>query len=393
MTATTIYPVKWVDPKKPQRKATTLRLATPVDEPALRRLLRDNPMPGSISLSYEREPDYFIATRVEGSLSQTIVNVDEATGAFLGMGTRIINPMYVNGQMQNTGYMSHLRTDLSRSWGLSLARELARSFGKFHDLHADGRAPFYLMSVIADNASARRLLTAALPGMPQAFPYTRMFTYVISPRRMRREIPLPNGINLTRGTREQLPAIVDCLQRNGQQMQFSPYWSIENLCSATQTPNLHPQDFFLAMQSDRVVGCLAVWNQTSFKQTVVRGYQGNLARWRAVINLLARVIDLPHLPPVGTPISYCYASHLAIDDLDPRVFAALLRAVYNDTLRRGFNYFMIGLSETNPLRQMLTRSYLHLPYPSQIYLMAWDDGLEAIKRVDGRLPAPEIALL
>ena len=39
--------------------SSTLRLATPADEAFLRRLLRDNPMPGSISLTYEREPDYF----------------------------------------------------------------------------------------------------------------------------------------------------------------------------------------------------------------------------------------------------------------------------------------------------------------------------------------------
>jgi hypothetical protein len=53
----------------------TLRLATPTDDAALRQLLRDNPMPGNISLSYEREPSYFLAARVDGPLSQTIISV------------------------------------------------------------------------------------------------------------------------------------------------------------------------------------------------------------------------------------------------------------------------------------------------------------------------------
>jgi hypothetical protein len=54
---------------------------------------------------------------------------------------------------------------------------------------------------------------------------------------------------------------------------------------------------------------------------------------------------------------------------------------------------MIGLSEANPLRPVLTRSYLHITYASQLYLVAWEDGLEAIGRVDGRVPGLEIAVL
>jgi hypothetical protein len=80
-----------------------------------------------------------------------------------------------------------------------------------------------------------------------------------------------------------------------------------------------------------------------------------------------------------------------VDDDDPRVFAALLAAVYNAALARGCSYFMLGLSEANPLRPVLTRAYRHVAYPSRLYLVAWEDGLEAIEQVDGRVPAPEVA--
>ena len=161
----------------------------------------------------------------------------------------------------------------------------------------------------------------------------------------------------------------------------------------TPTPNLHIEDFILAVKGSRVVGCLAIWDQTPFKQTVARGYSGWMAHGRPLINLLACFVDLPYLPPVGAPISYCYISHLAIDDDDPRVFTSLLRAAYNATHRRGFNYFMIGLAEADPLRAVLIKNYLHITYPSQVYLMAWDDGLEAVAQVDGRIPGLEIAIL
>jgi hypothetical protein len=373
--------------------SATIRLATPADDPALRRLLRENPIPGAISLSYEREPDYFRAAAADGTFSQTILGIENETGQCRGMGTRVIQPMYVNGMVQPVGYMSHLRMDLLVQWGLSLARWVARGFQKFRELHADGRAPYYLMSIIADDAPARRLLTAGLPGMPQAREYARMFTYVVAPRHIKPTFPLPNGIGLERGTSAHISEMIACLERYGRRRQFCPAWTSENLFDISQTPNLHPEDFLLAVRDSHVVGCLALWDQTPFKQTVVRGYQGNMARWRSAINILARFIDIPHLPPVGASLSYCFASHLAVADDDPRIFQALLRASYNETIRRGFDYFTIGLAESNPLRAGLTKSYLHITYRSQVYMMAWEDGLDAIAQVDGRVPGLEIAKL
>jgi hypothetical protein len=54
---------------------------------------------------------------------------------------------------------------------------------------------------------------------------------------------------------------------------------------------------------------------------------------------------------------------------------------------------MIGLSESNPLRAFV-KAYRPLTYISQLYLVAWADGQDAIAKVDRNLlPAPEIAVL
>ena len=149
----------------------------------------------------------------------------------------------------------------------------------------------------------------------------------------------------------------------------------------------------MARAGSRVVGCLALWDQMPFKQTLVRGYGGSLAHWRPLISGLSRWVGLPYLPAVNTPLRSCYASHLAIDEDNPQIFSALLRAVCNETVRRGFHYLLLGLSETNPLRPLVTRRYLHLTYLSQLYLVAWEDGLQAVEQVDRRVPGLEIAVL
>jgi hypothetical protein len=75
------------------------------------------------------------------------------------------------------------------------------------------------------------------------------------------------------------------------------------------------------------------------------------------------------------------------------VFAVLLRALYNYTLEHAYSYFMIGLAESNPLRSVV-EAYRPFTYISQLYLVTWADGLDAIAKVDPHLiPALEIAML
>ena len=367
----------------------TFELACADDDPCLRRLLRENPMQGAISLSFEREPNYFKASAIEGPFHQTIIARESDSGNIIAFGNRSIRPLFVNGNVQDIGYMSQLRVDATYGKGLFLARGLAGGFKRYRELHQDGRAPFYLMSVIEDNLPARRLLTSGLPDYPHTQEYTRMFTYAIYPMRRRHNLPLPRSLRLIRGSDKYVEGIVDCLNRNGECKQFAPCWTCDSLFAS----NLTPSDFFLALDDECVVGCLACWDQSSFKQTVIRGYSGPLARWRKLLNVFSSFGGWPYLPEPNTPLRHSYASHLAIDNDDPIVFAVLLRALYNHALEHGYSYFMIGLAESNPLRSVV-EAYRPFTYISQLYLVTWDDGLDAIAKVDRHLiPALEIAML
>lgn len=363
-------------------------LATQADDADLRRLLRENPIAGSISLSFEREPCYFDASIIEGVFHQTIVARESDSGDVIAFGNRSVRPLYVNGQARDIGYMSQLRVNPSYGKGMYLARGLAGGFKKYRELHEDGRTPFYLMSVVEDNLPARRLLTSGLPEYPTAREYARMFTYAIYPVRRKRELPLPPSLRIVRGDDIRAGDIVDYLNRNNARKQFAPHWT----CDSLFLSNLSPSDFFLAFDGEHVVGCLACWDQSAFKQTVVRGYSGSLKRWRKVINLLSRFGGVPYLPEPNTPLRYLYASHVAIDDDDPVIFNALLRAVYNHSIEQKYSYFMIGLGESNPFRKTV-ESYRPLIYISQIYLVDWDDNGDLLGNIDHRIPGLEIAVL
>lgn len=366
-------------------------LANEEDDPGLRRLLRENPIPGSISLSFEREPGYFSASAIEGPFHQTIVAREADSRRVIAFGNRSVRQLFVNGEVKEIGYMSQLRVNPSYGTGLYLARGLAGGFKKYHELHRDGRAPFYLMSVIEDNLPARRLLTSGLTEYPQVKEYARLFTYAVYPLRRKPELPLPRGLVFQRGSPEMIPSIVDCLNRNGVRKQFALYWDEESLLS-TEMHFPAPNDFFLALDSDRVVGCLALWDQGALKQTVVRGYSGSLARFRRLINAVSPLGLYPHLPEPGTRLKQAYACLSSVDDDDPAVFAALFRSLYNEAVVQNHDYFTIGLAETHPFHDVVKR-YRPLIYASRVYLAGWDESFEQVSHVDGRIPQIEIAVL
>lgn len=368
----------------------TIDLATPADDPELRELLRDNPIPGTISVTFEREPNYFLGTNLGSVTTQTIIARERDGEKIIAMGSRSMRNVYFNGTVQLVGYLGELR--ISQPYRV-MRRTLTKAYTFIHQLHQDRQVPFYLTSIIEDNLPARRLFTRGLPGLPKYQEYARMHTLAIYSRRRRRALPVPDGLRLVRGSLKHKDEIIACLQRNGPRYQFTPTWDSDTLFNPQTTPDLIPEDFTLVLDHKKVIGCLALWDQNRYKQTVVRSYAKPLARWRRLVNVGSRIMGWPVLPSPDESFHFGYASHLAVDDDNPEVFAPILRALYNQAVDQGNSYFMIGMSEAHPFLPLVTASYRHIDYPSWLYLVAWNDGLEAASQVDDRVPGVEIAIL
>jgi hypothetical protein len=361
--------------------------AAPEDDPELRRLLRDNPMEGEIRVSLEREPNVFLAAAVEGEPHRTIVARDPE-GGIVGMGNRSVWNAFVNGEPCRLGYLSELRMDRAhrgRKRLLTTGYDLIRSFRSPEEL------PFDLTSIVADNEVARRLLGAGLPGLP-TYREIAEWTTLIVPTTSRPRFRNP-GVQIRRGTRELLAGTVACLERNRRRYQFSPRFSAADLQSAERSRGLSPGDFFLAMAEGEVRGCLALWDQSDFKQVVVRGYAPGLARWRPWMNRLAPLLGTPRLPDPGQRLPHAYLSHLAVDGDDPEIFRALVEAAYAEARARRYVYVVTGLAARHPWNAWLKKRFKPRAYVSVLYAVLWEEGAKAATAWDGRMPHVEVALL
>jgi hypothetical protein len=370
----------------------TFDLASDADDAEIRRLLREHPMPGAIRVSLEREPLTSLAATIEGDVHQTLIARTRATGTISGLAARSVRDVFVNGQTVRLGYLGQLRVGSGRQ---ALRTLLDDGFAFCRTLHEQGDAPAYLVSLVADNAAARRLLVERHSATaPRFFPMGDFETFVI-PVRRRRGAPVdaPEDLHIVRGSQATLNEIVACLTRNLRRYQFAPCWAASDFMSGERTRGLSLDDFAVAVDDGHVVGCAALWDQRAFKQVVVRGYQPVLRRTRPIVNLAARMMGLPRLPGVGEPLDFAYLSHLAVDEDRTDVLASLVAALVQRARHRGLEYVVAGFPDRHPFHPIVRRDWARRTYRSALYVACWEDGDGFVRSIDGRPGQPEVAVL
>lgn len=366
----------------------TFEAATATTEPQLRRLLRENPVSGEIHVSLEREPDAFHAAGISGDAYQMMLARDRGSGDVIASGGRFELDLYINGEVHRTGYFGELRAE----GGLRQRRKLLfGSYAKMHDFHEAGGVPFYLTTIVADNTPARRLLEAGLGDMPTYRPLEPMVTFTI---------PVGLGARRRKGKNDiaassdaGVAEIAAAMTQHGPGYQFHPVWNEDTLASEIRCRGLASEDFFVVRDDGALRGCLALWDQRRFKQTVIHGYSKRLGRVRPLFNLVAPITSRPRLPPPGSQLQSAFLSHVAVQQDDGEALVSLIRHACNAARSRKLDYVMVAFAERNPLAEAVRKNFSCHEYVSMIYVVYWKDGSEAVDSLDDRIPHPEVAIL
>lgn len=358
-------------------RATRVRfeLATAADEAEIRRLLRENPIPGRISISLERGPDAHLA-HVNAADHQTIVARDRDTRTLVAIGSVRVRDANLNGRVTRVGYLGELRLD-QRHRGR--AEIIIRGYRKLRDICERLNAETYFTSIAADNVAARRFLEGGVRDMPTYRLVDRFVTILLQPRSQR---GFASSIKIEPCTGSGVGAQNDFLARHSRRFQFAPAWRARELAS---------DDLKLstATRGGSIVGSIGLWDLSKMKQAVVRGYSPWLKRWRPIINGIAHVTGGPHLSPIGTRLKLRYISHLAVQDDDPEVFAALLEHALR--ICGDASYAVLGLSKRHPLLRAVPAAFRRHAYHTNLYTVSWSDNSAAA--FDDIPCQPEVALL
>jgi hypothetical protein len=169
-------------------------------------------------------------------------------------------------------------------------------------------------------------------------------------RRRRRERP---DLDLRPAGPEDLEEMIALWQKLAPGRQFAPVLDGERLHRfLRRAPALEVGSYWLARRrADRaLLGFLAVWDQGSFKQSVVMRWSRRLALVRGLWNGLARpLLGAPRLPAAGQPLRHMAAFHLAVPADRPDVLRALTLAAQQALAGQGHAFLTFGLDRRDPL--------------------------------------------
>jgi len=360
-------------------------IASQKDDAAIRRLLRETPMVGQVSISLEREPNYFADAGLAGESKQTIVAYDNERLACVG--SCAIRRRFVNGQSRRVGYLGSLRMDHQYAGRFDIVR---RGYQFFHELQTEAPADLYFTSIAADNERALRFLERGAAGMP-LYEFAGEFVTIL--------IPTNGGQSNNRDLEEctlsdapSLDQLAAFLNGFNQQRQFAPCWSTEEL-HPLQGLGLRAPDFCPVRKDRNWIACGAVWDQRSFKQTVIRDYAPWLKWSRPIFNGINRALNRPQLPMPGTTLSNAFASHLAFASDRPTEFLELTKLLSRSAHERGIKFLTLGLAANDTRLIVARKAFSGREYRSRLYVVRWPGIGRTAAELDGRPLAPEVALL
>lgn len=365
---------------------------------AIRRLLRDNPMPGEVGLTLEREPDYFICSRLPGVIEErTIVALED--DRVVCMGGCTVRERFINGRRQRVGYLGGLRLDRSVQGRFDIVR---RGYQFFAETTQVSQPEHYFTSIPSDNVRSLRLLEWGLPGLP-TYRFLSEYVALLVPIPGRSSVAvrlaqkaLGNleglGLKYARGSEQQAGQLAGFLNNSARKSQLAACWTEAELLQLAEF-GLPMTDFHIVMDGQTIVAAAALWDQRSFRQTVVRSYNRKLSLLRPWINGAGRVFGTPQLPKTNSVLEHAFISPCATNPERHKLLRDLIHLCLPVAAARGIKFLTLGFGSQSRQIETVRAMFRCREYRSRLYRVAWNNGPHNPETLDDLPISPEAALL
>lgn len=324
-----------------------LEIARPEHGPALCELFASVHLRSALDLTQERDPDFFALPRMHQGPFATAVGLDD-DGRVVGCGTAIVRDGWFDGRRVPTGYLCDLRVAPGFRGGL----HLARAYGEFMAwVSRELGAELFTTVIFDSNRAAIRALTERSDKRRDQPVYRPMTPFeMVSVQFTTRRAPPSSAVRpATAADRERLVAFLAGRARTrvlGEVLTAERF--DERLAS---WPGFAIDDFLVAEDAGRIVGCLAPWDTGGFKRTRVLGYHGGMAWQRRLFDLGARLRGYAPLPRPGDCFRFAFLTHLEVEREDPAILRDLLLAAYARLRPRGLHFMSAFVPRGSPLAE------------------------------------------
>ena len=241
---------------------------------------------------------------------------------------------------------------------------------------------FYYCSVVADNKDAQAMFEKSRRIMSMS-PMADYKTYILSPK-VRVRAP-KHSLTFRQATEADRERLIDFLNTEGKKKDLFPV-----IRSLDGFDNLHIGDFYLLLEGERIAATAALWNQTAYKQYVVKKYRGLMKLARAA-NPILSALRYIRLPKENEPLEFPMLSFLISRNDSEEYYRILLYEIRKE-IAKSYGMFVIGLPKNHFAAPLLDR-LPSISFETKLYEIKLPWSKASPKTPDPKNLYPECGLL
>ena len=339
-----------------------IRRAVNEDSDALIALINDTPQEGSISLNFERSPNFFHATQATTTEPEVWLMEDtneQRLAASFSIGKRYV---YVNGEKTLTRYGNDLRIHQDYKGG----RTLFRLFKKYRELMQD---EWMQTVILEDNKASIDTVGSGRLSLPNYHQAGKLVTHMIA---LNQKVTSPTH-RIRKATSNDIHLLQEFFDLHAKKKQFYPCYDFSEINNNNPYyRNLNLNSYYLCFNDKELVGVSGIWDQKSFKQTRFLSYHGNMKILRHINNLMSKLFGGLNLPAPGSLGNYISLHSVLCKDNNPSVVKSLVSQIINDHRHLNYDALIIGFDQKDTLHEGL-KNLKHHSLVSNHYLASYGE--------------------
>ena len=278
----------------------------------------------------------------------------------------------MNGEKKTVGYLSGLRVSQNHR---SL-KYLTKAYKELQKLHEEGNCSFYISTIVDDNERARKVLESGRGFLPKYKYIGDYLTFILD-----KNISPIDGVQIRQANEKDLPTLIQFLNEEGSKRQFFPAYNEEDFKSGL-LKKLNISSVFVAVDKDKIIGCMGIWDQHQFKQVIIDSYSTLMSLSKPFYNFQAGLLGKPKLPNVGEDTNNLKVAITLTKDDDQNVLRSLLSHACKKATKLK-RHLLYGIHEKEPFSCFLKTLNCRL-YTSRVYTVNWPDGVESVQSINSK---------
>ena len=313
------------------------------------KVLESSSAKGSIELLYTRRPDAYLSYSKESN-DFKVYNIKENDEKIVGTIAQINREVYIGGKVTKASYICGLKKDEDYkgivNWGKVFVQNLV-----IDDVDC------YYCSILSDNIDAQKMFEKVRKNTTNFNILTKYTTFLQKSRFHIKCETINAEFKVAKSEDEN--KIIDFLNKYGKEKDLFPV-----IKKISDLSDLRTEDFYYLEKDNQIIALGALWNQTSYRQYIVKKYNG-IIKIAKLFNPIISSMGYMKLPKENEVFNFPMLSFLIAQDDNELYYENFLNSI-SSIVHTKYDFFAYGTSQ-NSVPYKIFKKLKNISFDSKIY--------------------------